>query len=164
MHSYHNNLLPNHFDDYFVPISSIHSHSTRLSTSNNLFLPRVAQKCDLQYQILPIRLTPLCSNGNLRNTSYMKIIHNYVFNNFHFMRNKMLNLILILLIWILSVVFVLCVSLLFCLLLFPVHIPFSRTKLHSIIFIFIFFNLYFIKIFYFYIVFNIFVTKPNFLN
>jgi len=31
MHSYHNKLLPNHFDEYFIPISSIHSHSTRLS-------------------------------------------------------------------------------------------------------------------------------------
>jgi len=41
MHSYHNKLLPNHFDDYFIPISSIHPHSTRLATSNNLFLPRV---------------------------------------------------------------------------------------------------------------------------
>ena len=41
MHSYHNKLLPNHFDEYFIPISSIHSHSTRLATSDNLFLPRV---------------------------------------------------------------------------------------------------------------------------
>ena len=24
MHSYHNKLLPNHFDEYFVPLSSIH--------------------------------------------------------------------------------------------------------------------------------------------
>jgi len=41
MHSYHNKLLPNYFDEYFIPMSSIHSHSTRLATSNNLFLPRV---------------------------------------------------------------------------------------------------------------------------
>jgi len=41
MHSCHNKLLPNHFDEYFIPISSIHSHSTRLATSTNLFLPRV---------------------------------------------------------------------------------------------------------------------------
>ena len=32
MHSYHNKLLPNHFDEYFIPISSIHYHSTGLST------------------------------------------------------------------------------------------------------------------------------------
>ena len=38
MHSYHNKLLPNHFDEYFIPLSSIHYHSTRLGTSNNLFL------------------------------------------------------------------------------------------------------------------------------
>jgi len=41
MHSYHNKLLPNHFDEYFVPLSSIHYHSTKLATSKNLFLPRV---------------------------------------------------------------------------------------------------------------------------
>ena len=37
MHSYHNKLLPSHFDEYFVPLSSIHYHSTRLATSKNLF-------------------------------------------------------------------------------------------------------------------------------
>ena len=42
MHSYYNKLLPNHFDEYFIPISSIHSHFTRLATSNNPFLPRAA--------------------------------------------------------------------------------------------------------------------------
>jgi len=41
MHSYHNKLLPNHFDIYFIPLRSIHYHSTRLATSRNLFLPRV---------------------------------------------------------------------------------------------------------------------------
>ena len=35
MHSYHNKLLPNH--EYFIPLSSIHYHSTRLATSKNLF-------------------------------------------------------------------------------------------------------------------------------
>jgi len=43
-------LLPNHFDDDFIPLSSIHYHSTRLATSNNLFLPRVnssSGKCSL---------------------------------------------------------------------------------------------------------------------
>jgi len=52
MHSYHNKMLPNHFDEYFIPISSIHSHSTRLATSNNLFLPRVnssSGKCSLTF-------------------------------------------------------------------------------------------------------------------
>ena len=39
MHSYHNKLLPNQFDEYFIPLSSIHYHSTRLATSKNLFLP-----------------------------------------------------------------------------------------------------------------------------
>jgi len=41
MHSYHTKLLPNHFDEYFIPLSSIHCHSTRLATSKNLFLPRL---------------------------------------------------------------------------------------------------------------------------
>ena len=52
MHSYHNKLLPNHFDEYFIPLSSIHYHSTRLATSRNLFLPRVnssSGKCFLKF-------------------------------------------------------------------------------------------------------------------
>ena len=45
-------MLPNHFDEYFVPLSSIHYHSTRLATSKNLFLPRVnssSGKCSLKF-------------------------------------------------------------------------------------------------------------------
>jgi len=52
MHSYHNKLLPNHFDEYFIPLSSIHYHSTRLATSKNLFLPKVnssSGKCSLKF-------------------------------------------------------------------------------------------------------------------
>jgi len=52
MHSYHNKLLPNHFDEYFVPLSSIHHHSTRLATSKNLFISRVnssSGKCSLKF-------------------------------------------------------------------------------------------------------------------
>jgi len=52
MHSYYNKLLPNHFDEYFIPISSIHSHSTKLANSNNLFLPRVnssSGKCSFTF-------------------------------------------------------------------------------------------------------------------
>jgi len=52
MHSYHNKLLPNHFDEYFIPLSSIHYHSTSLATSKNLFLPRVnssSGKCSLKF-------------------------------------------------------------------------------------------------------------------
>jgi len=89
MHSYHNKLLPNHFDGYFVPLSSIHYHSTRLATSKNLFLPKVnssSGKCSLKFigpkvcSSLPddIKFQPLLpSNGNLKNTSYMKKIPNY---------------------------------------------------------------------------------------
>ena len=52
MHSYHNKLLPNSFDEYCVPLSSIQYHSTRLATSKNLFLPRVdssSGKCSLKF-------------------------------------------------------------------------------------------------------------------
>jgi len=51
MHSY-NKLLPNHFDEYFIPLNSIHYHSTKLATSKNLFLPRVnssSGKCSLKF-------------------------------------------------------------------------------------------------------------------
>ena len=52
MHSYHNKLLPNHSDEYFISLSSIHYHSTRLAASKNLFLPRVnssSGKCSLKF-------------------------------------------------------------------------------------------------------------------
>jgi len=52
MNSYYNKLLPYHFDNCFIPISSIHSYPTRLSTSNNIFLPGVnssSVKCSLTF-------------------------------------------------------------------------------------------------------------------
>ena len=52
MHFYHNKLLPNHFDEYFIPLNSIQYYSTRLATSKNLFLPRVnssSGKCSLKF-------------------------------------------------------------------------------------------------------------------
>jgi len=61
MRSYHNKLLPNHFDEYFIPLSSFHFHSTRLTTyfyleltlpQENVPLPLLAQKCGLQYQTI----------------------------------------------------------------------------------------------------------------
>ena len=103
MHSYHNKLLPHHFDEYFVPLSSIHYHSTRLATSKNLFLPRVnssSGKCSLkfigpkvnglQYQTILNFQPPLPLNGNLRNTSYMKKIPNYELSNISLVQNKIL--------------------------------------------------------------------------
>jgi len=89
MNSYHNKLLPNHFDEYFIPLSSIHYHSTRQATSRNLFLPRVnalSGKCSLKFigpkvwSSIPDDIecsTTFTLNGNLRNTSYMKKIPNY---------------------------------------------------------------------------------------
>ena len=89
MHSYHNKLLPNHFGEYFVPLSTIHYHSTTLATSKtfcyleltlpqeNVLLNSLAQKYGLQYHTI-LNFQPLLpSNGNLRNTSYMKQIPNY---------------------------------------------------------------------------------------
>ena len=89
MHSYHHKVLPNHFDEYFIQLSSIHYHSTRLATPNNLILPRVnsssgkcpllliAQRYGLQYHTILNFQQPLPLNGNLKNTSYMKQIPNY---------------------------------------------------------------------------------------
>jgi len=83
MHSYHNKLLPNHFDEHFIPLSSIHYHSTRqpLKTcfhlkltipQENVLLNLLAQKYDLQYQTILNFQPPLPLNGNLKNTSYIK--------------------------------------------------------------------------------------------
>ena len=52
MHTYHNKLLPRHFDEYFIPLSSTHYHSTRLAAPKNLFLPRVnssSGKCSFKF-------------------------------------------------------------------------------------------------------------------
>jgi len=52
MHSYHKKLLPNHFDEYVIPLSPIHYHSKRLAISTNLFSPRVnssSGKCSLKF-------------------------------------------------------------------------------------------------------------------
>jgi len=66
------------------------------------------------------------------------------FINIHFMRNKMLHFLLVLVICIMQVV--LYVSLLFCLLFFPVHIPFLCIQLDYISF---YSQLYFISFFVF---------------
>jgi len=79
MHSYHNKPLPNHFDEYSIPLSSIHYHSTRLATSENLFLSRVnsfSEKCSLKFndpkvwsstQEMTLKFQPpLPLNGNLK--------------------------------------------------------------------------------------------------
>ena len=97
MHSY---LLPNHFDEYFIPLRSIHYHSTRLATSKNLFLPGVnsfSGKCSLkfigpkyglQYQTILNFQPPLPSNGHLRNTSYMKKFPIMNFSNISFVQKN----------------------------------------------------------------------------
>jgi len=61
MHSYHNKQFPihfpNHFDEYFIPLSSIHYHSTRLATTENLFLPRVNSSSG-KYSLTKTRILP----------------------------------------------------------------------------------------------------------
>jgi len=41
MHSYENNQLPPHFNQYFKSVLTVHKYPTRLACSNNFFLPRV---------------------------------------------------------------------------------------------------------------------------
>ena len=89
MHSYHNKLLPNNFGEYFVPLISIHYHSTRLATSKNLFLPRVnssSGKCYLTFigpkvwSSIPDDIkfsTTFTFKWKLKKTSYMKKFPNY---------------------------------------------------------------------------------------
>jgi len=92
MHSYYNKLLPNHFDDYFIQISSIHSYSTRLTTSNNLFLLRVTSssgKYSLTfvgqkvYFSIPDGIKSLAATftfkWKLKKHLFAKKTHNYVF-------------------------------------------------------------------------------------
>ena len=101
MHSYHNKLLPNHFDEYFIPLSSILYHSTRPATLETCFyleltLPQeniisnlLAQMCGLQYQTISNFQPPLTLNGNLRNTSYMKKTSQlWTLATFHLSRTK----------------------------------------------------------------------------
>ena len=67
MHSYHNKLLPNHFDEHFIPLSSINSLSLHKTSEQplktcfylELTLPQenvlsnlLAQKYGLQYQMI----------------------------------------------------------------------------------------------------------------
>jgi len=98
MQSYYNKPLPNNFVDYFIRISPVHPHSRGQLTSNNVCLRRVnssSGKCfliflgpkvwssisdDTTFSIPSddTSLQPvLPSNGNWKNISYMKKMHNY---------------------------------------------------------------------------------------
>ena len=41
MHSYENNQLPSHFNQYFKSIQTVHKYPTRLACSKSFFLPRL---------------------------------------------------------------------------------------------------------------------------
>jgi len=41
MHSYENNQLPSHFNQYFKSVLTVNKYPTRLACSKNFFLPRV---------------------------------------------------------------------------------------------------------------------------
>jgi len=52
MHSYENNQLPSHFNQYFKSILTVHEYLTRLACSKNFFLPRVNSsqgQCSLKF-------------------------------------------------------------------------------------------------------------------
>jgi len=52
MHSYENNQLPSHFNQYFKSMQTVHKYPTRLTTSINSFLPRVnssQRQCSLKF-------------------------------------------------------------------------------------------------------------------
>jgi len=40
MHSFYNDGLPNHFDNYSIEIASVHKYQTRLAYLQNYYLPR----------------------------------------------------------------------------------------------------------------------------
>ena len=48
MHCLHNGELPQNFDDYFVPVTSVHTHLTRKATHGKYFLHSISseQKID----------------------------------------------------------------------------------------------------------------------
>ena len=41
MHSFYNGGLPNHFDNYFAEIASVHNYQTRLASLQKYYLPRM---------------------------------------------------------------------------------------------------------------------------
>jgi len=41
MYSFHNRGLPNHFDNYFAEIASVHKYQTRLASLQKYYLPRM---------------------------------------------------------------------------------------------------------------------------
>ena len=129
MYSYYNKLLPNHFDDYFISMSSIHSHSIRLSTSNNLFLPRVKSssgKYSLTFVGLKVwssmpddikSATTYAFKWKLKKHLHGKDTQLWTLPTFHLSRTKYYEF------WYFIILFILCIF--SCLsLFFPVHIPF----------------------------------------
>jgi len=129
MHSKYNKLLSYHFHDYFIPISAINYHITRLSTSNNLFLPRVnlfsgkfslhllAQKCGLQYQVILSLQGFLPLNESWEAHPRRKRYEVMNFSNISHIQNHIL--------WVLEFCNSVCfLHIYFLPFFFPVHIPF----------------------------------------
>ena len=55
MHSYENNQLLSHFNQYFKSIQTVHKYPTRLPCSKNFFLPRVNSsqgQCSVKFIVL----------------------------------------------------------------------------------------------------------------
>jgi len=54
IYSFYSGGLPNHFDDYFAEIASVHKYQTRLASLQKYYLPRI--KTSLGQLSLMLRL------------------------------------------------------------------------------------------------------------
>jgi len=55
MHSFHNNLLPENFENYFQSSSNYHDHYTRSIAKNNFYLKRTNTRCGKQFLIVALK-------------------------------------------------------------------------------------------------------------
>jgi len=46
MYSFYNGGFPNHFDNYFAEIASVHKYQTRLASLQKYYLPRIKTSLD----------------------------------------------------------------------------------------------------------------------
>jgi len=55
MYSFYNGGLPNHFDNYYAEIASVHKYQTRLASLQKYYLPRMKTslgRLSLKYPVL----------------------------------------------------------------------------------------------------------------
>ena len=124
------NTFPNHSDDYFIPISWIHTYSTTLTIPNNMLLPSVnssSGKCSLTFVGPKVWSSiPDYIKSSTTFTFKWKLKKHLLHEKEHIILNfSNISLIQKKILWVLvfsNSVFYVC--LLFCLLFFSVHIPF----------------------------------------